>query len=180
MLEQVKQFVNRSFEERSGKKSFKHFERTVYWMLQLDPSADEAMLIAAYAHDIARAFRKKDAIETYKNCELNDSGVIQRHQEKGARIITEFLEKKNFERIANMIRKHEVGGDPESDLTKDSDSVSYLEINACKNIEKLSKPLGKEKIGRKITWMFKRITSKKARKISEPFYKKAMSILESS
>ena len=99
--------------------------------------------------------------------------------------MTEFLEKEGFEkdkinRIANMILKHEIGGDEESDLIKDADSISYLEINAPKHVKKLVAPLGKDKVERKIRWMFERISSEKAKQIAEPFYKNAVDMLESS
>ena len=32
-----------------------HFDRTVYWLQQLRPDADGALLIAAISHDIERA-----------------------------------------------------------------------------------------------------------------------------
>ncbi len=53
----VKKFVEESFAKK-GKFSdeLRHFWRTAYWLKKLDPKADEAMLIAAVAHDIERAF----------------------------------------------------------------------------------------------------------------------------
>ncbi len=185
MLEKVKQFVKESFEKCATGKSVEHFERTVYWVQQLKPDADEAILIAAYAHDIARAFRSTNSEQTFQTRELNDPEILEEHQKEGAKIMTEFLEKEEFEndkikRIANMILKHEVGGDEESDLIKDADSISYLEINAPKHAKKLVVPLGKDKVERKICWMFERISSEKAKQIAEQFYKNAMVILESN
>ena len=185
MLEKVKQFVKESFEKSVSGKSVEHFERTVYWVQQLKPDADEAILIAAYAHDIARAFRITNSEETFQTRELNDPKILEEHQKEGANIMIELLEKERFEkdeieRIANMILKHEVGGDKESDLIKNADSISYLEINALKHIKKLVAPLGKDKVKRKIDWMFKRISSEKSKQIAEPFYKKAIDMLESS
>ena len=59
MFEQVKAFVQETF---SGPKAggIKHFEQTVFWLKKLKPDADEPMLIAAYAHDIERGFRKRE------------------------------------------------------------------------------------------------------------------------
>ena len=39
----------------------KHFDRTLYWVLKLKPDADEAFQIAAYSHDIRRAFDRERA-----------------------------------------------------------------------------------------------------------------------
>ncbi|MFQ5475225.1 MAG: DUF4202 family protein [Candidatus Nanoarchaeia archaeon] len=184
MLDKVKPFVKGSFEKCATGKSVEHFERTVNWAQQLKPDADEAILIAAYAHDIARAFRSTNSEQTFQTCELNDPEILEEHQKEGARIMTEFLQKEGFgkdkiKRIANMILKHEIGGDEESDLIKDADSISYLEINAPKNVNKLVAPLGKDKVERKIRWMFERISSDKAKQIAEPFYKTAPGMLES-
>jgi len=184
MLDKVKKFVNESFKQSVSGKSAKHFERTIYWVKQLKPDADEPILIAAYAHDIARAFRKKNPIKLFKKKEINDKEILKKHQEEGAKIMTEFLRKEGYDeklikRVFDMIRHHEEGGDEESNLVKDADSISYLEINAPKHI-KLIKILGKGKIKRKIDWMYNRISSKKAKLLAKPYYKKTIGLLDSS
>jgi hypothetical protein len=178
MISEIKRFIDDSFN-----KIIPHFERTIYWLKILNPKADEAMEIAAYAHDISRAFRKTNSAETFRDKELDDREIIKEHQEKGAKIITAFLKEKHYnvkdiDRIYKMVSKHEWGGDLESDLIKDADSISYLELNAPKHAQKLALILGKEKIRRKIDWMFNRITSKEAKKLAEPFYQTAIKCLE--
>jgi len=178
MLDKIKQFVSESFGRGINEKGMKHFERTIYWVKQLKPNADEPILIAAYAHDIARAFRKKNSEETFKDKEFNDSGILKEHQEEGAQIITEFLKREDYNenlinRVYNMIRYHEEGGDEESNLIKDADSISYLEINAIKHI-KLVYIFGKDKIKNKIDWMYNRISSQKAKLLAGSYYKKAI------
>ncbi|MEK7123116.1 MAG: DUF4202 family protein [Patescibacteria group bacterium] len=184
MLDKVKEFVKKSFDTCASGKNMAHFEQTVYWAQRLKPNADEAMLIAAYAHDIARAFRSTTPEETYQTRELNDPEILEAHQHDGARIMTEFLTQEGLEqdaidRIANMIRKHEVGGDEESDAIKDADSISYLETVAPNHILRIPS-LGKDKVERKIRWMFERISSKKAKQLAEPFFTKALKLLQSS
>ncbi len=181
MLEKAKKFVNESFKQCVSGKSTKHFERTVYWVKQLKTDADEPILIAAYSHDIARAFRKKSSIELFGKKEMNDKEILKKHQEEGAKIVVGFLKKegydeKSIKRVSDMIRHHEEGGDEESNLVKDADSISYLEINAPKHI-KLVKILGKDKIKRKIDWMYNRISSKKAKLLAKPYYEKVVSLL---
>ncbi len=185
MLDQVKKFVNESFNQGNNEKSMAHFEQAVYWLKILKPDADEPMQIAAYAHDIGRAFRKTNTAETFKDKEFNDPHVLAEHGETGARIISEFLKNEGYNkeaisRIYNMVRYHEEGGDVESDLIKDADSLSYLEVNAPKFVEKLVKPLGKEKIKRKIDWMYNRISSMKAKELAKLYYNKAIKLLENS
>lgn len=182
MLNKIKKFVNDSFNMSANDNGTKHFEQTVYWVKEIKPNPDEPTLIAAYAHDIARAFRKETTQQTFKNKEFNDSEILTQHQEQGATIISDFLQKEDYneeaiKRVHNMILHHEVGGDEDSDLIKDADSVSYLEINAVKHV-KLADNLGREKIGNKIKWMYDRITSPKAKELAKPFYEKAIQKLD--
>lgn len=181
MLEKVIQFVNDSFGSGVNEKSMAHFEKTVEWLKILYPEADEPMLIAAYSHDIARAFRTKTAVELFKDKEFNDPDILKAHQNNGARIMSEYLKKHEYpesaiRRVNNMISKHEEGGDVESNFLKDADSLSYLEVNAKKHIGMIDK-LGKDKVERKIDWMFERITSSKAKELAIPFYAKAKDLL---
>ncbi|MBC8554262.1 MAG: HD domain-containing protein [Candidatus Brocadiales bacterium] len=178
MLEQVKQFVQQSFDQGINDKCTKHFEQTLYWVKQLKPDADEPVLIAAYAHDTARAFRTQNTEETFKNKEFNDPEILKEHQYEGASMVSDFLNKEGYDeesikRVFNMIGHHEEGGDAESNLVMDADSISYLEIIAIRHIE-LSNSLGKEKIKRKIDWMYKRVSSDKAKALATPYYKKAI------
>ncbi len=173
MFEKVKKFVDDSF----GKKS-KHFERTVYWLQQIKPDADESMLIAAYAHDIHRAFYGEPEADFYKDKELNDKNYLIEHQEKGAEVVANFLRKNYYpeaeiKRVAEMVRLHEFGGTEEADVIKDADSVSYFEINALRHLEKF-KLLGPDKIKRKFDFMYNRITSDRAKELARPFYEEAI------
>jgi len=177
MLKQVKQFVDKYFKVKKP-----HFERTIYWLKQLKPNADEAMQIAAYAHDIERVVGRP-TIAFYRTHELNDPVYLKKHSNGGAKMISEFLKEHNYskedtKRVAEMVKLHEVGGTTEADLIKDADSLSYFEKNAPRHIEKFGKPLGKEKLRRKYNFMFNRITSSKAKKIAKPMYDKAMKLLE--
>ncbi len=182
MIDKVKQFVKQSFKQTGHGENFDHFERTLYWAKRIKPDADEVILIAAYAHDIARAFRKSDTKETFKNADFDDPKILTEHQSEGARIIGEFLQKENYDknsikRIKNMVRHHEEGGDEESDLIKDADTISYLENNAKKHMEMIP-ILGKEKIKRKIDWMYDRISSEEAKLFAKPFYENVIKQLQ--
>jgi hypothetical protein len=181
MLSKVKSFVKESFLKSDPKSSMKHFERTVYWLKKLNPESDESLLIAAYAHDIDRAFRKTSE-GFFNRKEMNDSKFLKRHQKGGARIMKKFLKENGFPKleisgICNIISRHEVGGDKESDLIKDADSISYLEVNAKKHIKRLIPIYGKPKVENKVKWMFNRISSKEAKNLAKPFYDKAIKML---
>ncbi len=184
MLEKVKQFVKESYEKSATGRSVDHFEETLNWVKKLKPDADEPMLIAAYAHDIARGFRKTNTQDTFKDKEFNDPEILREHQDEGARIISEFLREngyneENIKRVANMVGHHEEGGDEESDLIKDADSLSYFDTNAIKHAGLIEK-LGKDRVKNKIKWMFDRISSPEAKELAMPNYEKVMEMLDSA
>ncbi|MFH1405026.1 MAG: DUF4202 family protein [Patescibacteria group bacterium] len=183
MLERIKQFVQESFNKKESGKSMAHFERALDWLLVLKPDADEAMQIAAYAHDVERVFRQQTVKEVYDSKQLNDPDVLRNHQDKGAKIIGEYLRSEGYDevqvqRVENIVQHHEEGGDSESDLIKDADSLSYLEINAPKNIDMFPDVFSKDQLRVKIDWMYNRISSDKAKRLAEPYYKKAIEMLE--
>jgi hypothetical protein len=114
---------------------------------------------------------------------MNDPEFLRAHQEQGARIITDYLRNKgynriNVQRVYNMVLHHEEGGEDESDLIKDSDSLSYFDTNVTKHIHKTSLVIGKDKIRRKIEWMFERISSSRAKEIARPKYEEALKLLD--
>lgn len=176
MLKKVKEFVN----EKYRGKDPAHFERAVYWVQQLKPDADEELLIAAYSHDIERAFREKSAV----NEEGFDRGeILKRHQDRGGRIMYDFLVANDYPKncaakVRDLIVRHESGGNDEQNILKDADSISWLENNALGHI-KVPK-YSKEEIRRKIDTTFSRISLEKAKLIAEPFYRKAIELLELS
>lgn len=169
-------FVERAF----GKNGMKHFRRTVFWVKKLCPEADEAMLIAAISHDLERAFRK-DSIGHAKDSEKGflDNEHLKIHQKDGARIIYDFLIEKGADkifasRVMGLVEAHEVGGNKEQNILKDADSISFFENNAGHFVEEKARRLGREKVKEKFDWMFNRITSKKAKKISRHWYERAI------
>ncbi|MBI2631520.1 DUF4202 family protein [Candidatus Pacearchaeota archaeon] len=174
LYDKVERFVEVSY---SGKFGMVHFKRTVYWVKQLKPDADEAMLIAAIAHDIERAFREEGSkqMQRIKSSGMKDEDFLKYHQEKGAEIIEEFLIKNNanlklVERVKTLISKHEVGGSDDENILKDADSISFFENNVDHFLTEYVSKLGKEKIKEKFDWMFNRITSNNAKKIAKPWY----------
>ncbi|MFA5797710.1 MAG: DUF4202 family protein [Candidatus Woesearchaeota archaeon] len=183
MLNDVIAYVHDCFSKSANKGNYTHFEHTVNYLLQLKPDADEAMQIAAYAHDIDRAFHTTTAADKFKDMELDDPKYLRVHQQSSAKIITSFLQSQKYNpekiaRIHNMILHHEEGGNEESDLIKDADSLSYFKINALRHVEKLTSRLGKDKIRRKFDFMYNRITSSQAKSLATPLYFEAVQLLD--
>ncbi len=183
LYKKTEKFVQESFLKTSRKKS-KHSVRTVFWLKKIYPQADEAMLIAAIAHDVERAFKENilDGIENRKKGFL-DRKEMKRHQEKGAEIIAEFLaqqnaDKKIIEKVKLLVSKHEFGGDEEQNILKDADSLSFLENNIDHFINNYIDEVGKKEVEDKITWMFERMTSEDAKEIAGSWYKDAIKKIE--
>lgn len=108
-----------------------HSENVLKWIIKLKSDSDEALKIAALAHDIDRA-------DEYKKVKRkNFSGYNKfksEHAKNSANILKGILIKCNvkqsiIDESCRLVRYHEVGGDPHSDLLKDADSISFFEIN---------------------------------------------------
>ena len=158
-----------------------HFERTVFWIQQFLSTATEAHKIAAYSHDIERAFRGED--KTVPDNYL-DENFLKKHQERGTEIMSTFLRSQNapeslIETVTHLISKHEVGGDEEQNAMMDADSVSFFETNAEMFVSKKAPIEGYKKVKEKLDWMFNRISSNDRKKFAEENYNHWSKILNS-
>ena len=158
-----------------------HFERTVYWIEQILPHATDAHRIAAYAHDIERAFQNKGEGNTPED--YRSLNFLRAHEERGAELIAEFLQKQNAEdaivgKVKHMISRHEEGGDSEQDALMHADSLSFFETNAEMFVKKKVPLEGKIKVREKLDWMFNRIKNSDLRAKTFPNYNLWISELE--
>lgn len=184
--QQVEQYVIDTFTQAGDVGGIKHFLRTTDWVRILKPDADEALLIAAVAHDIERGFRnraKYDQLFKQSAKGFSSDEHLTHHQNEGARIIGEYLEKIGapvdmIGRVKLMVACHEVGGNDEQNLIKDADSISFFENNTEFFITKKVADVGKEKVKDKLDWMYNRITSAQAKAIAQPWYEAAIRRLE--
>jgi hypothetical protein len=177
----VEQFVFDSFTKVEKTSQIKHFVRTVHWLKVLSPDADEALLVAAVAHDIERAFRQKDMAEK-RSAGWTSIEFFRPHEERGAEITIDFLKQLNvndnfIEKVKTLISRHEEGGNDDQNLLKDADSISFFETNISSFLEGKSLEMGKEKIKQKFDWMYNRITSPKAKQVAQPYYEAALKAL---
>jgi hypothetical protein len=110
-FDDVHEFVEDSFSKSGGTQGLRHFERTVYWVEQLKPDADEALRIAAMAHDIERAFRDPSKEPAGGSKEgFKGEFFTKYHPEKGAEIVGEFLEKEGAPSALGSRRVTSTGG----------------------------------------------------------------------
>jgi kynurenine formamidase len=109
----------------------RHLERTLEWLLTLEPEASDAMRIAAVTHDIERAFPDPDSpwdsARDWDNSEYN-----RWHQDRCAEIVATGLRNQGAgegltREVEALVRVHEEGGWAEADLVQAADSLSFLE-----------------------------------------------------
>lgn len=152
-----------------------HSKSTRDWVIKLKPDADYALQIAALAHDIDRGFIKVNRGEDmrkefakHEDFTIYDEVKI-RHSKRGADIIYGLLEEYGFNesfrrKVKHLVECHEFGGDPESDILRDADSLSFFKDN----LEFYFGKLGSGKTRSKIKFMYDRM-SERARGIVKGF-----------
>ena len=100
--------------------------------MRLDPDADAALQLAALGHDIDRAVSARKV----QRADFDDYDDFKAaHARNGAEILAEILwesgvrEESLAREVERLVCRHEVGGDPRSDLLVDADSISYFDVN---------------------------------------------------
>lgn len=166
----VKQFMTDVFTKAEDLKGVARHERCDYWITQLKPDADEALRIAAIAHDIERGINGD-----WKAGSM-DSEKLKKHQDLCAQIVGDFLDKegadKNFiQKVKHLISSHEYGGDNDQNILSDADRLTFFENVAVRHAKTYKeKGKTKEDIRNKLDFEFKKINSEKARGIAQKWY----------
>ena len=144
-----------------------HSKNTREWVLKLKQEADEALQIAALGHDIERSIKERKV----RRENFTDYNEFKKaHSRNSAAILYEILSKYNINRTiinkaTDLVICHEFGGNPEANILRDADSVSYFDINLPFYFQRNSE---KETIFR-IIWGYKRL-SKVAKSIVRNFF----------
>lgn len=145
-----------------------HSKNTRMWVLKLNPEADEALQIAALAHDIERGLEPDYFVRT--KSKFKDYNKHKRiHSEKSARIIEALLIKYGFDegfikKVKHLVLNHETGGDKDSNTLRDADSISFFEDNLKLYYHKHTRKF----VEFKIKYMFNRM-SKRSKNIVKKF-----------
>ena len=135
-----------------------HAENVLEWVLKLKSDANEAMQIAALAHDIDRAGEKRKILRS----DFDDYDAFKAaHAENSARILREILngchvEQTIIDETCRLVERHETGGDLCSDLLKDADSISFFEVNMPLYFQRE----GYEETLKRCIWGYQRLSPK--------------------
>ena len=163
----------------------RHLKRTRDWVLKLDPTADEAMRIAALTHDVERRVPGGPTLDAQTR-DWDDPEYLCLHSERSAAIVDEWLEQQGGtrelrERVCSLVRAHEIGGSPDADVVQAADSLSFLENNADRVIAWVDEGrCDREKARQKLDWMRDRISITGAINTAARLHEKAVTALESA
>ena len=150
----------------------RHAENTLEWLLTLNPEADQALQIAALAHDIDRAVENQKV----RRNDYDDYDAFKAaHARNGARMLREIMEKCGVdssmtEEACRVVTLHEVGGDPRSDLIKNADSVSYFKVNMPLYYQRE----GWKETKRRCIWGYRRLSTPMKRVVEDITYEDAL------
>ena len=133
-----------------------HAENTLEWLLRLEPDANDALQLAALAHDIDRAIER---IKIKRADFGNYDAFKAAHARNSAEILRPILTACGVERnivkeACRLVQAHEEGGDPGSDLLKDADSISYFDVNLPLYFQRE----GWDETKRRSHWGYRRLT----------------------
>ncbi|MDP2749979.1 MAG: DUF4202 family protein [Nanoarchaeota archaeon] len=136
-----------------------HSKLVLKYVLKLKPDADEALKIAALAHDIERAvtgITEKDLKDYSKIDEFK-----KEHSIRSSKIISDLMKSNGYdnkviERVKYLVDNHEFGGKLDAEILKDADSLAFFDYN----IPSVFKRNGRERVIEKIKFMYRRLSSK--------------------
>lgn len=142
-----------------------HSKLTLKWVLKLKSDADESLKIASLAHDIERAvtgITEKDLEDYSKIKEFK-----KEHAVRSAKITCDLMKRYKYneeiiDKVKGLIENHEEGGDVDSNILMEADSLAYFDYN----IDYYFKRYGKERTKEKIKFMYKRL-EEKARRLAK-------------
>jgi len=135
-----------------------HSKNTRAWVLKLKPEADIALQIAALGHDIERSI-KELKIKRENYTDYNEFKMA--HARNSAKVLYDLLSKYDLnqtirDKVSNLVTHHEFGGNPEADILKDADSISYFDVNLPFYFQRNSKG----ETAFRIMWGYQRLSDK--------------------
>ena len=125
--------------------------------MQACRNPDEAMIVAALAHDIERADEKRK-IQRSDYDDYDDFKAA--HAAASAEILEKILVRCRVDpcvvtRACSLVRMHETGGSPEADILRNADSLSFFEVN----LPYYFKREGHDETFRRCVWGYARLSS---------------------
>jgi hypothetical protein len=160
-----------------------HLERTLDWLLVLEPGASDSMQLAALTHDMERHFPGGPAVDP-ATTPPDDETYRRAHSERSARIVGEWLRSEGGEPplvadAERLILAHEIGGAPDEDLVQAADSLSFLEVNPSLMVSWVTEGrCDRDRAKAQLTYMYDRIRVERARELARQHYEKALAVVD--
>ena len=139
----------------------RHADNTLEWLLRLEPDTSAALQLAALGHDIDRAI---EGLKVRRADFDNYDAFKAAHARNSAQILRQILvacdvERQIVDEACRLVRAHEEGGDPDSDLLQDADSISYFDVNVAPYFQRE----GWDETKRRSHWGYRRLTPRARR-----------------
>jgi hypothetical protein len=108
----------------------RHAKNTVEWLVRLRPNTGMVLLLAALGHEIDRATPNRIRREAFDDYDAFKATIAERSAVLLAKIFSECgVEEAIASEACRLVCLHEVGGDPDANLLRDADSLSYFDVN---------------------------------------------------
>lgn len=131
MLKKIESEIEKIISKSRVPEDQTHSKNTREWLLKLKPEADMSLQIAALGHDIERSMgERKVRREGYTDYDE----FKKAHSKSSAKILHEILfidhiKQTIIDEVTDLVILHEFGGNPEADILKDADSISFFDVN---------------------------------------------------
>ena len=161
-----------------------HLRRTRDWLLELDPGASEALLLAALTHDMERHFPEGSPVQNLAVPPEGDLEYRRLHSERSAAIVGDWLAGEEapaelVHDVRRLIVAHETGGAPDEDIVQAADSLSFLEVNAPVVVRWFTTGrCGRDRSKAQLRWILERIRVPRARELAQPLYEEAVAVVD--
>jgi uncharacterized protein len=159
-----------------------HLRRAADWLLVLDPTAPEPLILAALLHDMERDVPGGPVLDKRRG-RWDDEEYNRLHCERSVAVVGGWLRGRRASQLfvdgIQPIREHEFGGSPAGDLLQAADSLSWLEVNAplaARWVERGDCDV--EKAREKLRWMSERVRLQSAQPIAAARLADALANLE--
>jgi hypothetical protein len=163
-----------------------HLVRARDYAVELDPSASQAVHLAALTHDIERHFPGGPRFDP-RTMPPDDPAYNREHSERSARFVSEWLRGEDADdalvvAVDELVRLHEWGGTLEADVVQAADSLSFFEVNwEIVTLRWVREGRASPAQARaKLDWMLERIRLADARDLALPLHARAVERLEAA
>jgi hypothetical protein len=163
----------------------RHLYRTRDWLLRLDPSPGEALILAALTHDMERHFPGGPTMDP-ATMAPDDEEYRRAHSERSAGIVGEWLrgqgaDEELVREVEELVLLHETGGSADADLLQAADSLSFLEVNTDLVATWFREGrCSRERAKEQLAYMFERIRVDRGRELARPLYTEGLAVVDAA